>query len=379
MAFSQSWTYGLCVRQQRFMSRITVTPPSMRLHCFPSATALADRLHSSASALHSMSVNFVSAHFRMSDHVRKRTLALAIRRAAQTRVDLTQIELGIIGALRKKPRLSASEAVNPSGMEAPSTSLLPNLNVPTSTVDPEQVLPESDIEPPAPEDPPLAAPEIRTRRGRLAELEVEGHSRSVVQPQTSSATITPLRRVRLLLTEVSTTVANMFGLSRRGCTNGVHHLSLPTMAKLISSNDTYQRRARFHQDLCYLLWPDNEYDAQEPARGFLEHQLIVKTMIYILTAPSAAPGGSRRRSRGLSKAYAVSYNINVVNGNFVAFAAIAVHFALSSQNEMDGAACCGIWPYGKLHITVIDFIDDHLSANEQNELILWYPQIVSAP
>ncbi|KAH8079400.1 hypothetical protein BXZ70DRAFT_646924 [Cristinia sonorae] len=149
------------------MSKITVTPPSIRLrsastfnlHHFVSATALVDHLHSSASALH-MFANFVSAHFKMSG----------------PSTDMFE-NLDSMGAPQKKPRLSASEAVNLSGMEAPSkrlpsTSLWPSLKVPTSTVDvpsprPEQALVEPAIEHPTTEDPPLAAPERRTRRGRL--------------------------------------------------------------------------------------------------------------------------------------------------------------------------------------------------------------------
>ncbi|KAH8105150.1 hypothetical protein BXZ70DRAFT_507454 [Cristinia sonorae] len=125
-----------------------------------------------------------------------------------------------------------------------------------------------------------------------------------------------------------------------------------------------------------------------PASGWPWRSLLPFLARQRICHPSTASGGSCRWSSGLSKARAVSYNIDVINGNFIAFTAIAVHFALSSQKEMDhgnasanldDAVRCGIWPYGKLFVTIIDFINDHLYDAERNELMLWYSQMVSAP
>lgn len=35
-------------------------------------------------------------------------------------------------------------------------------------------------------------------------------------------------------------------------------------------------------NLCYFLWPDGEFDFEDPVQGFLRNQLIVKVMIAVV-------------------------------------------------------------------------------------------------
>ncbi|KAH8103874.1 hypothetical protein BXZ70DRAFT_669378 [Cristinia sonorae] len=100
----------------KYASFIPLQPPWLIRFMVP-----VDRLHSSASALHT----YIGPHHKTSSADSSRPKA---------------IRAGYYGFSTEEAEMICFEAVNSSGMEAsskrlPSTSLLPSLKVPTSTVD----------------------------------------------------------------------------------------------------------------------------------------------------------------------------------------------------------------------------------------------------
>ncbi|THH16117.1 hypothetical protein EUX98_g9354 [Antrodiella citrinella] len=139
------------------------------------------------------------------------------------------------------------------------------------------------------------------------------------------------------------------------------------------------------EDLCFLLWPENEYDADDPIHNFLRSRLIVK---FILLGPNTATE-KEAKIRGKVKSRAAHHGITSININTVVGCAVLVHYALSSQAQMSRggtvargadaktiaqkiAAHGGAWPYETFYQTIIRFVTEMFTEDQRSSLEQWF-------
>ncbi|KDQ54441.1 hypothetical protein JAAARDRAFT_114950, partial [Jaapia argillacea MUCL 33604] len=119
-----------------------------------------------------------------------------------------------------------------------------------------------------------------------------------------------------------------------------------------------------------FLWRDEIFNESDTDKGFLRSDLLVKAVTHILIGPSTAT--SKNGLHSTHKGKAASHKIKSITVAAIAYAAVLVHFALSSQPVFspDGGQL-GKFNYEKFYNNIIrstEVMDDVVQGN----LLSWW-------
>ncbi|KAI0634459.1 hypothetical protein C8Q77DRAFT_1112247 [Trametes polyzona] len=125
-----------------------------------------------------------------------------------------------------------------------------------------------------------------------------------------------------------------------------------------------------------FLWRDEKAppDPKDHWIGYARGQLLLKAMRHILYGPQAATTAGQKI--GSRKPRAQSFKIRSITPAAIAYAAVMVHFALSSQDTFNAIGHMNRFNYTQFYQSIVHFIEHTLLDDERADLLGWWNQYV---
>ncbi|KAJ7232135.1 hypothetical protein C8J57DRAFT_1580180 [Mycena rebaudengoi] len=124
------------------------------------------------------------------------------------------------------------------------------------------------------------------------------------------------------------------------------------------------------QDYPVFLWVDEKSDPLKPFEGFLQHVLLVKGYLCVFFGPEAAKKGT---AGGHGSGDAQIHNITAPTFEAIAYVAVLIHFALSSQTTFDAGGSPGKWPYRTFYRELLRTINN-MPTKRREQLLAWWTE-----
>ncbi|KAH9916588.1 uncharacterized protein BXZ73DRAFT_105780 [Epithele typhae] len=144
------------------------------------------------------------------------------------------------------------------------------------------------------------------------------------------------------------------------------------------SDPTVQTGIRAHSDkyiigpgdLPRLLWRDETVDENNLHKGFCMGDLLLKAGRSVLIGPRSAM--KTRFTRAARKPKARIYNVRSITPAFIAYTAVLVHYALSSQDGFGNGSSPRSFQYELFYHTVVRQIETSMLDEEREHLLAWW-------
>lgn len=118
------------------------------------------------------------------------------------------------------------------------------------------------------------------------------------------------------------------------------------------------------EDLCNLCYAEDKFNPADVGEGFMRNDLLIDAALHIWRGPTFAKGKQRTTKRGNAQ----RLGIDKITVPAIAYVAVLVRFALSSQTVWNTASD---FDYSTFYYTIVDTLED-MEEEELDELLTWW-------
>ncbi|KAJ8457369.1 hypothetical protein ONZ51_g11576 [Trametes cubensis] len=124
-----------------------------------------------------------------------------------------------------------------------------------------------------------------------------------------------------------------------------------------------------------VLWENETLDQEDLSAGFLRNRRLVMAGRHSLLGPRAAYN-SLTGKVSARKPKARIYHIRSISIPFIAYTAVLVHFALSSQETFSDGTTPGTFPYEEFYQSIVRYAEEMMAQEVREDLLAWWTKQV---